>query len=359
MRFCVCYFEHTFAGNFPAQMEITRWSLVNERAKPHGFLSSHHILQLYIFLIPQTACNIQGDVTTIAGRFGDFFFYMIYCADPASRILNIHISSLKSDLRSQLMWWYDFTSVSKITNHLWMLQRTGQRSHFADGIGRKHQERPSSHLFRPFGCTFVASNCCASWAWRTPKYVDGVGFYYVLDLRIILIAKSVDLTFTAQKLKDKNSPPWVVNSFHQPRQPPCVFFQSFWSPSLWFIVLQMPSAVGRLECNFQSYWVVFRGTRRLDNMVTWWWKNPPKICNWNEEQDTHDFSGFYMSSLILGELRCGEIYEIRIFKLKLSVLKNTLTLMKPKMSSLRFSWGVSGPNCLEDVWKRGLGYLAL
>lgn len=68
-----------------------------------------------------------------------------------------------------------------------------------------------------------------------------------------------------------------------------------------------------------------------------------------------------MSSLILGELGCGEIYEIRIFKLKFSVLKKTLTLVsrKPKMSSLRFSWGVSGPNCLEDDWKCELDYLTL
>lgn len=143
----------------------------------------------------------------------------------------------------------------------------------------RNDHHPSCFDPAAFGCTFVASNCCASWAWGTPKYVDGVGFYYVLDLRIILIAKSVDLTFTAQNLKDKNSPPWVVNNFHQPRQPPCVFFQSFWSSSVWFIVLQMPSAVATAEDSnaISSHIGWLRGTRRLDNMVTWWLNSAENI----------------------------------------------------------------------------------
>ena len=96
--------------------EATTWTLFKERATPHRFLSSHHILQLYIFWSLRLHVTFREKSPLLLEDLGKFLQDYLLCCPCLNNPQ--HISSLKSNLKSQLMWWYDFISVSKITIHV-------------------------------------------------------------------------------------------------------------------------------------------------------------------------------------------------------------------------------------------------
>ena len=144
-----------------------------------------------------------------------------------------------------------------------------------DTVGRKHQERPSSQLFQP--CSIRVHLCCikllCQLSLEDTKICGCSWFYYVLDLRIILIAKSVDLTFP-EICKGQDSPQF--NNFHQPSQSPCCLCD--------------PLLEGSNAISSHIGWLRASPSTQIWQHDGW---TPPKKIQLNQEQNTHDFRSIY------------------------------------------------------------------